>query len=130
MSDPLSAAYWSGAARGVLVLQQCGNCGTIRHYPQVLCATCHSFDVHTVEVAGTGTVLSWTVTEHAFDATVAADVPYALVTVDMTAGVRLLGRLRDGSGAIPEIRPGLRVRLAFEPDPAGHPMPVFAPVTD
>ena len=94
MSDKYFQAYWDGAARGVLVLQQCGNCGRIRHYPQVLCVTCRSFEVHPVEVDGTGTITSWTVTEHAFDSSVAADVPYTLVTVDLSAapGVRMLGR--------------------------------------
>ena len=37
-------------------------------------------------------------TEHAFDSAIAADVPYTLVTVDMAAGVRMLGRFRDGGG--------------------------------
>lgn len=134
-SGPGSAAYWDGAARGVLVLQQCGNCGTIRHYPRVLCAVCRSFEVHPVEVDGTGSVLSWTVTEHAFDPSVASDVPYTLVTVDMSAGVRMLGRLRTEAGQppearVPQVREGLPVRLTFEPGLAGRPVPVFVRAAD
>jgi uncharacterized protein len=116
VSEELSQAYWAGAASGVLVVQQCGNCGKIRHYPRVLCDACWSFEVR-----------SWTVTEHAFDPAIAADVPYTLVTVDMTAGVRMLGRLRDGGGTAGPIREGLPVRLTFESDAAGQPMPVFVP---
>jgi uncharacterized protein len=132
--EGLSAPYWAGAARGVLVLQQCGNCGRIRHYPQVLCGTCQSASVHPVEADPAGTVLSWTITEHAFDPSVADEVPYVLVTVDMAAGVRVLGRFRSGEEpallAGGQLRAGLPVRLAFEPDPAGQPMPVFRPVPD
>ena len=127
MSEELSRAYWDGAARGVLVVQQCGNCGKIRHYPRVLCDACWSFEVRPLEVAGRGTVRSWTVTDHAFDLAIAADVPYTLVTVDMAAGVRMLGRFRGGGGMAARIREGMLVRLTFEPDAAGQPMPVFAP---
>ena len=127
MSAGRSQAYWDGAARGVLVLQQCGSCGKIRHYPRVLCDACWSFDVSPVEVAGTGTVCSWTVTEHSFDPSIAPDVPYTLVTVNMSAAVRMLGRFRDGRAAAGVPRAGLPVQLTFEPDAAGQPMPVFVP---
>ena len=123
-ADPLSVAYWQGAARGLLVLQQCGQCGRVRHYPQVLCGLCQSADVRLVEADPGGTVLSWTVTKHAFHPSVADQVPYVLVTVDMNAGVRILGRFRGST----ELHPGLLVRLAFEPGPGGRPIPVFSPV--
>jgi uncharacterized protein len=127
VSHELSRAYWEGAARGVLVVQQCGNCGKIRHYPRVLCDACWSFEVRPLEVADRGTVRSWTVTEHAFDPAMAADVPYTLITVDMAAGVRMLGRFRGGGGSAARPHEGLPVRLTFEPDPAGRPRPVFTP---
>jgi uncharacterized protein len=127
VSDKLSRAYWDGAARGVLVVQQCGNCGKIRHYPRVLCDACWSFEVRPLEVDDRGTVRSWTVTEHAFDPAMAADVPYTLVTVDMAAGVRMLGRFRDGGGSAVRPHEGLPVLLTFEPSAAGRPMPVFTP---
>jgi uncharacterized OB-fold protein len=127
VSDKLSRAYWDGAARGVLVVQQCGNCGKIRHYPRVLCDACWSFEVRPLEVDDRGTVRSWTVTEHAFDPAIAADVPYTLVTVDMAAGVRMLGRFRDGGGSAVRPHEGLPVLLTFEPSAAGRPMPVFTP---
>ena len=113
--------YSDGAARGVLVLQKCGNCGLVRHYPQVLCARCYSFDVEPLEASGAGTVHSWTVAHHAFDQTFADSTPYVLLTVDMDEGVRVLGRY-DG-----EPRMGAPVRITFAPAPDGSPMPVFEP---
>ena len=117
----LSAAYWEGARRGVLVLQQCRACGTRRHYPRAMCANCYSFDVDHVEHDGEGTVHSWTVAHHAFSPDTVGDVPYVLVTVDLGDGVRALGRLA------PPAQPvlGLPVRIAFEPDATGEPRPLF-----
>ena len=119
--DELSAAYWDGARRGVLVLQRCGACATTRHYPRVMCPRCHSFDVEHVEHPGEGAVHSWTVAHHAFAADVAGEVPYTLVTVDLGEGIRALGRLAPP--AVPAV--GLPVRIGFEPGDGGLPRPVF-----
>lgn len=119
MSEELSAPYWAGARRGALVVQRCDSCGALRHYPRALCDLCHSFNWSPTEVEGTGTVHAWTVAHHAFAPDVADDVPYVLVTVDVTDRVRVLGRL---GGAEPAV--DLPVRLTFENDP---PVPVFVP---
>ena len=115
------SAYADGAARGVLVLQKCGDCGLVRHYPQVLCPRCYAFAVEPLEASGAGTVHSWTVVHHAFDPAFADALPYVLLTVDMDEGVRVLGR----SAAEP--RMGAPVRITFAPAPDGSPMPVFVP---
>ncbi|MGQ0631876.1 MAG: Zn-ribbon domain-containing OB-fold protein [Sporichthyaceae bacterium] len=127
MSDhlELSTAYWAGAARGVLVVQRCADCGTPRHYPRAVCAHCYSFATEHVEHDGRGTVHSWTVAHHSFDPAMANDVPYVLVTVDLGDGMRALGRLRDAEPAL-----DLPVRLAFEPDANGEPMPTFHPIIE
>jgi uncharacterized protein len=115
----LAEAYWAGARENRLVLQRCGHCGRIRHYPQLLCPACRSFAVDHVTATGRGTVHSWTVTHHAFAPELRDEVPYTLVTVDMDEGVRMLGRLAgDTAPAI-----GLPVTVTF--DPAGG--PVFTP---
>lgn len=120
--DPVSGPYWRGAADGRLVLQQCGSCGRIRHYPRVLCDACHSFLVEPVDADGRGIVHSWTVAHHVFAPSVADDVPYVLVTVDLPEGVRVLGRLGGGG----QVRSGLPVRITFA-TVDGVPVPVFVP---
>jgi uncharacterized OB-fold protein len=119
--EPLSGAYWEGAERGKLVLQRCGRCGKIRHYPRVLCDACYSFDVEPFEAQGRGTIHSWTVAHHAFDPAFADATPYVLLTVDMEEGVRVLGRYTG------QPRMGAPVRITFMPAPDGSPMPVFVP---
>lgn len=112
-----SDAYWEGAARGVLVLQRCGQCGKIRHYPRPLCSACHSFAVDAVESSGRGLVHSWTVTHHVFDPQDGADVPFALVAVDLSEGVRVLARMPD----IAALRVGLPVCVRFADAPRATP---------
>ena len=120
-SSPLSQLYWDGALDGRLVLQQCGQCGQVRHYPRLLCDVCYSSDVEPLESSGRGTVHSWTICHHAFDQAFAADLPYVLLTVDMDEGVRVLGRLASAV----ETRVGLPVQIAFSADVDGRPEPVF-----
>ncbi len=121
MTNDIAAAYWEGAEQGRLVLQKCSHCGTVRHYPRVLCAVCWSFDVEYVEASGNGTVYSWTVAHHAFAPDVADQVPYTLATVDLPEGVRLMGRLDPALTPTP----GLAVRIDFAPGTDGRPMPVL-----
>ncbi|MFR9805019.1 Zn-ribbon domain-containing OB-fold protein [Pseudonocardia sp. RS010] len=120
MDDLTSAPYWAGAAEGRLVLQKCGDCGRVRHYPQTMCPACHSFALEHITASGAGTVYSWTVCHHAFDAGLRDEVPYTLLTVDMAEGGRVLGRCAED--VAPSV--GLPVQLAFETR-AGTPIPVF-----
>ena len=116
--DTVSTPYWQGALSGSLILQRCGHCGRVRHYPRVLCEACWSFEVEHFESAGLGTIYSWTVAHHAFSPDVAADVPYVLATVELAEGVRVLGRLNPATE--PEV--GLQVRTEFAPHEDGMPI--------
>jgi len=120
--NELSAAYWDGAARGELVLQKCGECGTVRHYPRLLCAVCQSRAVDHVTASGRGKVHSWTVAHHAFHPAFREELPYTLVTIDLEEGVRALGRWQ--ADATPFI--GQAVRASFIPGGSGNEL-WFAP---
>ena len=58
-ADGLSTPYWEGLKAEVLMVQQCGSCGTYQFGPEWLCHKCHSFDMNWVEVEGKGTIYSW-----------------------------------------------------------------------
>ena len=62
----LSAPYWEAAAAGRLMIQRCGDCGLLRHYPRLLCNSCYSTAVDWVEASGRGAIHSWTVAHHAY----------------------------------------------------------------
>lgn len=87
----LSRPYWEAARQGKLMVQQCASCGQLRHYPTLLCPSCHSHDVGWVQLSGRGRIHSWTVTHHAFHPAFREALPMVLVTVDLDEGVRALG---------------------------------------
>ena len=90
--NDVSAPYWAAAAQGRLIVQSCGACGTLRHYPRLLCNRCYSAEVVWKQASGRGAVHSWVVAHHVFHQGFANDVPYTLVTVDLEEGVRAVGR--------------------------------------
>lgn len=119
-----SRDYWEGARDGRVVLQRCAACGRVRHYPRPLCAACYSFEAEAFPASGHGTVHSWTVTHHAFDPSVAGEIPYVLVTVDLPEGVRVLGRLVSAD----PLQVDMPVRIGFRPGPDGTPRLEVTPV--
>ena len=114
--DPLSAPFWEAAARHVLTLSRCSDCGTLIHPPDVTCDACGSTDPRftAVPVDGRGVVRSWTVVRQSFLPGFADLLPFVLVDVELTEqpAVRLIGRLLDGVDA--PLKAGSAVRVAFE----------------
>jgi uncharacterized OB-fold protein len=123
--SPDTMPYWLGLREGRLLVQKCGGCGTLRHYPRPVCATCFSMEVDWTEMSGRGAVHSWTETHHAFLPAFKEDVPYILVTVDLDEGVRINARFR---GKLSDVKIGLPIRCCFER--AGEwVLPAFAAVS-
>lgn len=79
-----------------------------------MCPGCGSLDTEWVLTAGRGTVYSWVVCHAPVLPAFQADVPFAVVLVELEdhPGVRIVGNLR---GAAPgEIQIGLEVEVIFE----------------
>ncbi len=123
-ANPLSRPYWEAAAQGRLRLQYCAACDVPRHYPRLLCSACYSDQVDWRDVPIAGQVHSWTVAHHAFHPAFKVELPYTLVTIDLDAGVRALGRWAGSE--TPQI--GQPVRGRFQPREGGVDL-VFAPLT-
>jgi uncharacterized protein len=120
---PESKPYWDALNEGRLVLQSCGACGKVRHYPRPLCDACYSFDVRWIEAKGTGTIHSWTVAHHAFNPGFKGELPYTLVTADLPEGVRMQAPLRNADAGA--LKLGLPVRLSIELAREGLALPAF-----
>jgi uncharacterized OB-fold protein len=88
--SPLTAGFWDAAREHRLVVQRCDGCGALRHYPQPMCASCHSMDWSWTPVSGRGTVYTFTVTYQPFHPAWADRVPYAIATVELDEGVRMM----------------------------------------
>ena len=123
MSSALGRPFWEAAAEGRLVVQQCDSCRQLRHYPQERCPNCHSDTVSWAEVSGHGQIYSFTVTYQGFHPWWATQVPYAVVTVELDEGLRMVSDLpcEDlGSVAI-----GLPVEVFFDRVADGITLPRF-----
>ena len=120
---PETQPYWDGLKQGRLVLQTCGDCGQVRHYPRPLCARCYSFDVAWIEASGRGTIHSWAECHHPFNPGFKAETPYLLVTVDLAEGVRMQAPLRDAQPE--ELAIGQDVVVIYEPQSETLTLPAF-----
>lgn len=107
-----SRPYWDGLTQKRLMLQRCGDCGSIRHYPRPMCDACYSMRVEWIQASGAGTIHSWATTHKAFHPGFRQDVPYTLATVDLLEGVRIQARMQPAASN--PLRCGLPVRIGFE----------------
>jgi uncharacterized OB-fold protein len=125
--DETSAPYWAAAAKHVLTVARCGQCGTLTLPPDVVCAACGTTEprFEFTPVSGRAVVRSWTVVRQAFLPGFDRELPFVLVDVELAeqADLRLIGRLLDGVGV--ELRVGAEVRVAFEDLTAEISVPAF-----
>jgi uncharacterized protein len=105
-----NAAFWEGVRRRRLLIQRCTACGTLRHPWLPGCNACGGLDWDTVEASGEGTVYSYVVMHH--PPFPAFSPPYAVVLIELTEGVRMIGNVVG----VPydKVRIGLPVRLEFQ----------------
>ena len=104
--------YWDACRQHELRIQQCKSCGEYRHYPQPMCPACYSFEVDWLKVSGKGRVYSWVVCHHAFHPAFTEEVPYAVVTIELDEGVRLISRMVDTKPE--ELEIDMPVEVVFE----------------
>lgn len=118
-----TAPFWAAAAEGRLVVARCDACGATSHPPRGMCRTCRGRELSWVDVAGPGTVYSFTVNHQRWLPDL--EVPYAVVLVEFAGhpGVRVTGRLR---GCEPDaVAIGMAVDVGFEPGPGDVAIPSF-----
>ncbi len=108
----LTEGYWWAAAEHRLVIQRCDECGAFRHYPQPLCPACLSPQWTWSPVSGRGRVYTFTVTHQAFHPGWAGRVPYAVATVELDEGVRMVTDLPAED--VDRVAVGMPVEVFFE----------------
>lgn len=115
-ADEYTGPFWEAARQDRLVVPRCKTCGTFRLPPNAICYQCQSEGVDWVELAGTGTVFSFTVIRHPLHPDLADVVPYvsAIVELDGTQGegARMLANVIDCEPE--EVEIGSRVEIVFE----------------
>jgi hypothetical protein len=127
--DPDTTAFWTGGQEGRLLITRCGTCRTWLHPPVPVCRFCLGTSVAPEQVAGTGTVLTYTVNRQQWAPDLAVPYVIAIVGLDEGPGLRVTTRLVGVDP--PEVTIGMRVQVKFEhvSDGAGPDvwLPLFTP---
>ena len=122
IEDDDAAPFWSGTARGELLVQTCSACGQRRLPPRPMCPACHSVQCNWVPLAGRGTIWSFVVAHPPLLPAYQSVAPYNVITValDEDPRLRLVGNLvARADGPINEVDPttiriGEPVRVVFQ----------------
>src|ERR1044071_7947479 len=104
--------FWTGGAKGELLIARCRSCAHWIHPPLPVCPECRSRDVAPGRASGRAEIVTFTVNHHAWFP--GQQVPYVLAIVELEEqpGLRLTTRL---VGLEPkDVRIGLAVRVRFE----------------
>jgi len=91
--DIESEFYWRGLQRRELLLQRCSQCAKTRFPAMPACCFCGADASEQVRASGRGRLYSWVVVHHAFNEHLAAEVPYAIGTIELDEGCRMVARL-------------------------------------
>jgi uncharacterized OB-fold protein len=122
LDDDDAAAFWSGTARGELLVQACADCGQRRMPPRPMCPACRSLRKQWMPLSGRGTIWSFVVAHPPLLPVYQALAPYNVITValDEDPKLRLIGNLVGRlDGPINEVDPstiriGEPVRAVFQ----------------
>jgi len=93
--DGFAGEFYGFCNSHELRFQRCTACGTWRHVPREMCASCGSFETEWARSSGRGRVYTWTVAVLAMHPAFQDVTPYAPVVVEMEEGVRLLSQVVD-----------------------------------
>jgi uncharacterized OB-fold protein len=117
--------FWEATRRRQLMLPRCPACERWVYPLATLCWGCDAREpLVWAPLSGRGTVSSWVVYHQAFRPFQPADLPYAVLEVELEEGPRMMGA---AEGLAPgDIRAGLAVRAAFRDADDGFTLVVFA----
>jgi uncharacterized protein len=118
-----SKPYWEGCARGELLFQRCGDCGTIALRPATVCGHCLGRSLSWARSSGQGTLYSWTVVWR--PQRPSFTVPYAPAIVALDEGFRMVSAV---VGCEPdELTADMPVAVEFHPASDDIFLPYFRP---
>jgi uncharacterized protein len=120
-------AFWTGGAKGQLLIERCDVCALWVHPPAGTCRECGG-PLVARPVSGRGTVFTYTVNLHAYNPTV--PLPYVIAIVELIEqqGLRLAANIVDCEPD--SVMCSMPVEVRFEQhgaDADGTFVPVFAP---
>ena len=130
-ADYLTQPFWDAAKEDRLVVPKCTTCGTFRLPPSAYWFNCQTRGIEWVELAGTGTIYSFTVVRHPLHPDLAEACPYVAGTVELDgtqgAGARMLVNIIDCDPAT--VRIGDKVEIVWEHVNDEMTTPRFRPIS-
>jgi len=107
--------FWEAAARGVLLITRCEQCGRLVWYPETPCRYCRGASLSWIEVSGRGRLFSWSVVRYAWIPQVADRLPFVtgLVALEEDPAVRVVTYVVDC--APDALRCDMAVQVVFRP---------------
>jgi uncharacterized OB-fold protein len=108
LSDPTTAPFWEGCARGELLVQACASCDLRRMPPRPMCPRCRSIETRWEPTSGRGRIWSFIVPHPPLLPAFAAVAPYNAIIVELEEDplIRFAGNLvTSADGEINEIDP-------------------------
>jgi uncharacterized OB-fold protein/acyl dehydratase len=107
--SPDTAFFWEGTRHAELRIQQCGDCGELRHPPGPMCMRCGSPSQKYIVASGKGEVFSYVVHHH--PPVPGKRLPLVIALVELDEGVRVLAEM---PGVSPDqVRIGMPVEIDF-----------------
>jgi len=123
---PENRPFWTGGAKGALLIQRCDACDRWVHPPTDVCPTCGG-PLHPEAVSGRGTIFTFTVNVHQFHPDVPPPVVIAIVELVEQSDLRLPTNIVGAE--VDELRCGLPVQVVFERNGEVY-IPLFTPVDE
>jgi uncharacterized OB-fold protein len=120
--------FFAAARRHELVVQRCRACGQLRFPAREICPSCWSTDRDWAPVSGRGEIYSFYWMHQKYHAAFTAEIPYAVVVVQLDEGPRMVTNLLDCSRE--ELRIGLPVEVTFEQRSPEITLPQFRPAAN
>ena len=111
--------FWDGVKDGLILVQQCNACGSLRQPPGPMCPACQSLTWHPKTMSGRGSVYAFIVSKHP---TRPDDDPRLVVLVELEEGVRMVSNLLDVD--VRDVRVVTPVQAIFR-DVGGTTLPLF-----
>ena len=91
-ADAVTAEFWSRAAAGELLFQECPACGHRQFYPRAMCTACAA-DVEWRVASGQGTVHTFTVIRQNLAKPFRDELPYVVAMVELDEGPKMMGNV-------------------------------------
>ncbi|MHA4854367.1 Zn-ribbon domain-containing OB-fold protein [Rhodococcus sp. MSC1_016] len=93
--SPLYEQYFQGLSVRRIIVPRCDDCEVVQWPPREICGTCQGSSFIPAEMPHEGVVYTYSVMYRAFHPAFSNSVPYGVAVVELTEGVRIIGRFVD-----------------------------------